>query len=66
MIVDLLRRLLRRPRPDPDAEYGQMVDRLQVERSREHQRAIRTNRRLHAGLESLRAESGLYEHGIGD
>ncbi len=63
MIVELLRRLLGRPPLRHTAEYGQMVDRLQVERTQEHQRAIQTNQRLYAGLESLRAEADLYQQG---
>jgi hypothetical protein len=63
MITDLLRRLFRRPRLERNAEYGRAIDQLQIERTREHQQAIRTNRRLYAGLESLRAEAGLYEPG---
>jgi hypothetical protein len=66
MIADLLRRLFRRPPPERDAEYGRAVDQLQVDRTREHQRAIRLNRRLYDRLESLRGEAGLYGNGGGD
>lgn len=63
MIAAALRWLFRRPRPAIDAEYGRAVDQQQVERTRDQLRALRMQRELYAGLESLRGEAGLYDPG---